>query len=64
MYLPENANGLEVVVHEANPTATVHMFINGQYTHWVEFDLPQMTKMIETLQRKVKEMEQNRDAPK
>jgi hypothetical protein len=62
MYLPKNANGLKIIVHETEPMAKIQMFIEGKYTYWVEFDLPQMNGMIETLQRKVKEMEQNRDA--
>ena len=62
--IPKKANGLHVIVDEIVPMARIYMFIGGAYTHWVEFDLPQMNGMIEVMQRKVKEMEQNRDSLK
>jgi hypothetical protein len=51
-----NSNGLQIETHEKNPTAKVHMFINGQHTHWVEFNVPQMSGLIKVFQRELKKM--------
>ena len=60
---PEGANGLEITVHETNQIATIQMFIDGKYTSWVEFDLPQLTSLIKTMQKKAKEMKKKQGAP-
>ena len=54
--IPEKSNGLDITVHETEPIATITIFIDGKYTSWVEFDLPQMASLIKTMQGRFKEM--------
>lgn len=60
--LPRGANGLQIIVHETEPVAKIYMFIDGKHTHWVKFNLFQINELIDTLQRKAKQMEKNKDA--
>ena len=55
----EKANGLRIVVHETEPTAKIYMFINGEYTHWVEYDVMQMWHMMEVFRKKLDQMVEN-----
>ena len=55
----ESINGLHIVVHETNPTAKIYMFINGEYTHWVEYDVEQMWNMMEIFRKKLDQMVEN-----
>jgi hypothetical protein len=55
----ENINGLQIIVHETNPTAKIYMFINGEYTHWVEYDVEQMWNMMEVFRKKIDQMVEN-----
>jgi hypothetical protein len=52
-------NGLQIVVHETEPTAKIYMFIDGKYTHWVEFDIDQMWNLLNTVREKIDEMAEN-----
>jgi uncharacterized protein YxjI len=50
--MTEKPNGLQIVVHETEPTARIYMFIDGEYTHWVEYDLEQMQNLISVVHEK------------
>lgn len=52
-----NSNGLQIQQHETEPTLRIHMFINGQYTHWVEYDVAQMSSMVKSFQKELKIMQ-------
>ena len=54
-----NSNGLHIVVHETDPTAKIYMFIDGKYTHWVEYDVEQMWHMMEVFRKKLDQMVEN-----
>jgi len=58
----ENLNGVHVVVHETEPSARIYMFIDGLYTHWVEYDLEQLDRLIEVLNEKRIELTEKKDA--
>jgi len=55
----ESINGLQIVVHETDPTAKIYMFIDGKYTHWVEYDVMQMHNMMEVFRKKLDQMVEN-----
>jgi hypothetical protein len=55
----EKANGLHIVVHETEPTVKIYMFIDGKYTHWVEYDVEQMWNMMEVFRKKLDQMVEN-----
>ena len=55
----ENINGLHIVVHETEPTAKIYMFINGEYTHWVEYDVMHMWNLMEVFRKKLDQMIEN-----
>jgi hypothetical protein len=59
--IPKNANGLRIVVHETKPVAQIHMFIDGKYTHWVEYDISQMKHLAEVACEKLQEMMEKKD---
>lgn len=44
-------NGLQVVVDENAdpPVAVIHMFLNGQYQNWVEFNSKELKQLIHDL---------------
>ena len=52
----ENANGLQIIIHGREHKARIFMFINGQYTHWVEYDLDQMYNLLDVVTSKIEEM--------
>jgi hypothetical protein len=52
-------NGLQIVVHETEPTAKIYMFIDGKYTHWVEFNIDQMWNLLNVVREKIDEMVEN-----
>jgi hypothetical protein len=52
-------NGLHVIAHESEPTAKIYMFIDGKYTHWVEFDLDQMHNLISAMNEHIAKMIKN-----
>jgi adenosine/AMP kinase len=54
-----NSNGLQIIVHETDPTAKIYMFIDGKYTHWVEYDVEQMWNMMEVFRKKLDQMVEN-----
>jgi len=54
-----NSNGLQIIVHETDPTAKIYMFIDGKYTHWVEYDVMQMWHMMEVFRKKLDQMVEN-----
>jgi len=52
-------NGLQIIVHESEPTAKIYMFIDGNYTHWVEFDLDQMQNLVFVINEHIQKMVKN-----
>jgi hypothetical protein len=52
-------NGLHVIAHESEPTAKIYMFIDGKYTHWVEFDLDQMQNLVFVINEHIQKMVKN-----
>jgi hypothetical protein len=52
-------NGIQIFVHETDPTARIYMFIDGKYTHWVEYDLEQMYNVLDIVTKKIEEMKNN-----
>jgi len=55
----ENTNGLQIAVHETEPTAKIYMFIDGKYTHWVEYNIDQMSNLINVAREKLDKMLEN-----
>lgn len=52
-------NGIQIFVHETDPAARIYMFIDGKYTHWVEYDLEQMYNVLDLVTEKIEEMVKN-----
>jgi hypothetical protein len=55
----ENVNGLQIVVDEKEAKAKIYMFIDGKYTHWVEYDVQQMWNLLIVVREKIDEMVEN-----
>jgi adenosine/AMP kinase len=55
----ENANGLQIIVDETEPKARIYMFIDGKYTHWVDYDIDQMYNLLDVVTSKIDEMVEN-----
>jgi len=54
--LPEHANGIRIGNVSPDNKVRIYMFIDGKYTHWVEYDRDQLEDLLDVVEARLNEM--------
>ena len=54
--LPKHANGIRIGNVSSDNKVRVYMFIDGKYTHWVEYDRDQLEGLLDVVEARFNEM--------